>query len=224
MKKTALAVLLSSALFAGSAMAHEAGSTILRLGAVTVDANSSSQTKTAVDVNLRVRNNTQLGLTLTHMFTDNFAVELLGATPFEHKINATVPALGKANENLGNVVSVKQLPPSLYAQYYFFDKDSAVRPYIGAGVNYTRFFDGESLNPAVSNLRVKKHSVGPVANVGVDVKLADNLYFNAAAWYTRIRTTAKFDTTGVGVPGKLSHEVKIKVNPMVYFAGLSFRF
>ncbi len=75
---------------------------------------------------LKVKNDTQLGLTGTYMLTDNIGVELLAATPFSHKINANVPAL---NLDLGRAAIVKQLPPSLYAQYYFFNADSAVRPY-----------------------------------------------------------------------------------------------
>lgn len=221
MKKTALAVLLSGALFAGSASAHEAGSFIFRLGGAFVDANSSSKTLSNraenLDVDLKVKNNGQLGLTLGYMITDNFAIELLGATPFSHKIDATVPVLG-AGEKLGNVVTVKHLPPSLYAQYYFGDAQSAVRPYVGAGLNYTRFFDAESINPNVTNLSVKKHSVGPVVNLGADIKIADNFYFNAAAYYTRIKTTAKFSALG------FDHEVKIKLDPMVYFAGFTYRF
>lgn len=217
MKKTVLAIALGSLLVAGSAMAHQAGSTMIRAGGIYVDANSSAKTKSAVDIDLHVKNNGQLGLTATHMLTDNVAVELLGATPFSHKINAKVPLLG-ADENLGRVVKLKQLPPSLYAQYYFGNAQSPVRPYVGAGLNYTRFFHAKSVNPAVTNLNVKKHSFGPVVNAGLDVKLNDHLYFNTAVWYTKIKTTAKFKALN------LDHEVKVKLDPVVYFAGLGYKF
>jgi len=215
MKKTALTLMLGGILLAGSAAAHEAGSVVVRAGAITVDANSSSRTQTAIDVGLKVKNNTQLGLTGTYMLTDNIGVELLAATPFSHKIYANVPAL---NLDLGKTAIVKQLPPSLYAQYYFFKADSAVRPYLGAGLNYTRFYHAKSVNPAVTNLEVKKHSFGPVANVGVDMKLTQNVYFNVSAWYTHIKTTAKFQALGA------NHEVKLKLDPMVYFAGIAVKF
>lgn len=215
MKKTALTLMLGGILLAGSAAAHEAGSVVVRAGAITVDANSSSRTQTAIDVGLKVKNNTQLGLTGTYMLTDNIGVELLAATPFSHKIYANVPAL---NLDLGKTAIVKQLPPSLYAQYYFFKADSAVRPYLGAGLNYTRFYHAKSVHPAVTNLEVKKHSFGPVANVGIDVKLTQNVYFNVSAWYTHIKTTAKFQALGA------NHEVKLKLDPMVYFAGIAVKF
>ena len=217
MKKSALVLALGSLVFGGSALAHQAGDVMLRVGGVFVEANSTSKTKTATTVNLEVNNNAQLGLTATYMLTDHLGVELLGATPFSHKITGEVPALG-AGSNLGNVAKVKHLPPSLYAQYYFLDKDAGSRPYLGVGVNYTRFFNAKSTHAAVTNLQVKKHSFGPVVNAGIDIKLAKNLYLNTAMWYTRIKTTAKFDALGG------SHEVKLKLDPIVYFAGLNYTF
>lgn len=215
MKKTVLAALLGGALFATSVSAHEAGSAILRVGGVFVNANSSSTTTTAIPVQLDVNNNAQLGLTATYMITDHIGVELLGATPFSHRVAATVPA---ANLALGDVVKVKHLPPSLYAQYYFLDKDAGSRPYIGAGLNYTRFFGAKALNPAVTDLQIKKHSFGPVVNAGIDIKLTDKLSLNTAMWYTRIKTKANFNALGA------AHEVKIKLDPVVFFTGLSYKF
>lgn len=215
MKKTIIALGLSSFLFASAAYAHQAGDFIVRTGGVFVNANSHSTTKTSTNVDLKVGDNAQLGLTATYMLSDNIGVELLGATPFSHKIKARVPA---SNLNLGNVVKLKQLPPSLYVQYYFLDKDAGSRPYVGVGVNYTRFFGAKATNPAITNLQVKKHSVAPVLNLGIDIKLADNLYLNTAMWYTKIKTTAKFTALNA------NHEVDVKLNPFVFFMGLGYRF
>ena len=226
MKKTALALGLTAALFTGVASAHQAGDFILRAGGVYVSANSESDTKVGPKVNLHVKDNAQLGLTGTYMITDNIGVELLAATPFAHKITAHVPvlsALGQ-NPNLGEVVKLKQLPPSLYAQYYFLNKDSGSRPYIGAGINYTRFFNAKSLNPYISNLDVKKHSFAPVVNAGIDIKLTDNLYWNTAMWYTHIKTKAKFTSNIPAVGATLNHEVDVRLNPFVFFTGIAYTF
>ncbi|HDL5506306.1 TPA: outer membrane beta-barrel protein [Mannheimia haemolytica] len=223
MKKSTLAIILGGALLTGTAVAHQAGDVIFRAGAVHVKANSSSDAKskaaTGIDVDLEVKNNTQLGLTATYMLADNVGIELLGATPFSHKINAKAKVLESGAEvDLDRVVILKQLPPSLYAQYYFFELTAKVKPYVGSGLNYTRFYHAKSVSPAVTDLSVKKHSFGPVANLGVDVKLTDNIYFNAAAWYTRIKTTAKFKAAGA------DHEVKVKLDPVVLFAGFGVKF
>ncbi|OOF68727.1 OmpW/AlkL family protein [Rodentibacter caecimuris] len=231
MKKTTLALGIAATLFAGVASAHQAGDIILRTGGVFVSAHSQSDTLSNrgtlngknVDVDLKVGDNAQLGLTATYMFTDNIGLELLGATPFSHKIKASAHLRGgntedKALGNLGDVVKLKQLPPSLYVQYYFLDKDAGSRPYIGAGLNYTRFFNAKSINPEVTNVSVKKHSFAPVVNAGIDIKLTDNLYWNTAMWYTQIKTKAKFTALG------LDHEVKVKLDPFVFFTGLAYRF
>ena len=57
-----------------------------------------------------------------------------------------------------------------------------------------------------------------MVNLGVDVKLTKNIYFNAAAWYTHIKTTANFKALG------LDHEVKLKLDPVVYVAGFAVKF
>lgn len=225
MKKTALALGMAAALVAGVANAHQAGDMIVRGGPVLVIANADSTTKSNVtDINLNVNDNAQLGLTATYMLTDNIGIELLGATPFSHKVsaklpqNTAIPALANGPVDLGDVAKVKHLPPSLYLQYYFLDKDAGARPYVGAGLNYTRFFHGKSTHPLISDLEVKKHSFGPVVNAGIDIKLTDNLYFNTAMWYTQIKTNAKFKALGA------DHEVKIKLDPFIFFAGLAYSF
>lgn len=214
MKKTALALGIAATLMAGSAMAHQAGDVILRAGGIFVSANSDSTTKTSTEIDLSVSDNAQLGLTGTYMFTDHVGLELLAATPFSHKVSTSV-------KNLGNVVKVKQLPPSLYVQYYFLDKDAGSRPYVGAGLNYTRFFSPKSTNAAITDLSVKKHSFAPVINAGIDIKLTDQLYFNTAVWYTHIKTTAKFKTA---ITADNVNEVNLKLDPLVFFAGLAYRF
>ncbi|TCP14261.1 outer membrane protein [Bisgaardia hudsonensis] len=155
MKKTILALGMAAALATGSVMAHEAGSVIVRGGGVLAAVKAKSTTKVGPEVRLDVNHNAQLGLTASYMFTDNWGIELLGATPFSHRVSAVVPALGN-NGNLGDVVKVKHLPPSLYVQYYFLNKDSGSRPYVGTGLSYTRFFGSKELTPAVHDLSVKK--------------------------------------------------------------------
>ena len=88
-----LAALFAPVLLAVSvtAQAHQAGDIIVRAGAVTVDPKEDSsrvkvggapQAGTAATLN----SDTQLGLNLAYMLSDNWAVEVLAATPFEHDI------------------------------------------------------------------------------------------------------------------------------------------
>ncbi|MDP9499488.1 OmpW family outer membrane protein [Bisgaard Taxon 45] len=204
MKKTVLALGVMTALVAGSAVAHQAGSVIVRGGPILVVPNAS----TNHDVfKFDVNSNAQLGLTATYMATDNLGVELLAATPFSHEITLGNTLVGKT----------KHLPPSLYAQYYFLDKDAKARPYVGAGVNYTTFFSEKERLSGVTDLKLKD-SWGPAFNAGVDIQVAENLFLNTAVWYAKIKSKATFKLNGE------EHKVNVKLDPTVFFVGLGYRF
>ncbi|AAK02415.1 outer membrane beta-barrel protein [Pasteurella multocida] len=204
MKKTVLALGVMAALVAGSAVAHQAGSVIVRGGPILVVPNASTNHD---GFKFDVNSNAQLGLTATYMATDNLGVELLAATPFSHEITLGNTLVGKT----------KHLPPSLYAQYYFLDKDAKARPYVGAGVNYTTFFSEKAVLNGVTDLKLKD-SWGPAFNAGVDIQVADNLFLNTAIWYAKIKSKATFKV------GDVEHKVNVKLDPTVFFVGLGYRF
>lgn len=120
MKKVTLALLAVAALAPTAASAHQAGDYIFRAGTATVRPNTGSDDVLGYG-SFKADNNTQLGLTFSYLITDNIGVELLAATPFRHKIGL---------EATGTIAEVKQLPPTLMAQYYFRDKQDKLRPYL----------------------------------------------------------------------------------------------
>jgi hypothetical protein len=120
------------------------------------------------------------------MATDNVGVELLAATPFRHRVG-----LGPT----GDIATVHHLPPTLMAQWYFGDASSKVRPYIGAGVNYTTFFD-EKFNDTgkeagLTDLSLKD-SWGMAGQVGLDYLINRDWLINASVWYMDIDTDVRF--------------------------------
>lgn len=120
MKKVTLAILAVATLASTAVSAHQAGDYIFRAGTATVRPNAGSDDVLGYG-SFKADNNTQLGLTFSYLVTDNIGVELLAATPFRHKIG-----LGPT----GDIAEVKQLPPTLMAQYYFRDKQDKLRPCI----------------------------------------------------------------------------------------------
>ncbi len=230
MRKTLLtASALALALAAPFAQAFEAGDIIVRAGAVTVDPHESTSSvkvdrgalagadlggKASLD------SDTQLGLNFAYMLTDNVGIELLAATPFQHNVSISGTAGGIADGKLGDL---KHLPPTLSLVYYPLDNKSAFQPYVGAGINYTWFFD-ESVGSAASaggfdNFRVK-NSWGWAAQVGMDYMLTDNVMLNAQLRYIDIDTEAYVDNTILGVRAK----VDVDVDPFVYMVGLGYKF
>ncbi|WP_445401647.1 OmpW family outer membrane protein [Zobellella sp. An-6] len=202
MKK--LSLLVAAALMVPVAHAHQAGDILVRGGAATVSPNSSGDDVLNTGY-LNADTNTQLGLTLSYMITDNWGVELLAATPFSHSVSTA---------GLGEVAKIKHLPPTLMGQYYFGDAQGKVRPYVGAGINYTTFFD-EKGRGALDGTSVKlDDSWGLAVQAGLDMKVTDNWFVNASAWYIDIDTDVE---TAVGT-------FKTNIDPMVLMVGLGYRF
>ncbi|MCL1072039.1 MULTISPECIES: outer membrane protein OmpW [Shewanella] len=213
MNKTTVSTLIAATLlaagFSASVSAHQAGDIIVRAGAVVVAPNESSD-DVAGNGEFQISNNTQLGLNFGYMLTDNFGVELLAATPFSHDVS-----LG------GNkIAETKHLPPTLVAQYYFGNAQSALRPYVGVGVNYTNFFDNEftnDLNGALTDLSMST-SWGLAAQAGIDYQVNKNWLVNASVWYAQISTDVKF---------KLAGDTKVidtDINPWVYMVSVGYTF
>lgn len=219
---------------AASVMAHEAGDILLRVGAATVFTNSDSSAVSDLpdgvnNATLEVDDDTQLGITAAYMFTDNFGVELLAATPFSHT------ATGKGDIDGVTVGKTKHLPPTLTAQYYFGGKESTFNPYVGAGLNYTIFFDEEVSQNLVGTLNTLPtiaglggistvsmdidDSFGIALEAGIDIKVAENWYVNAAVWWIDLGTTATL-TTNLGT----THKVDVDLDPWVVNVAIAYKF
>lgn len=232
MRNTLLtASLLALAITSPLVHAHQAGDIIVRGGAATVDPQedssriSTSATGKIDGTSAGVNSDTQLGLTGTYMLTDHVGIELLAATPFNHDISVKGidAALGTPAGTIdGSFADVKQLPPTLSLQYYPMESTSAFQPYVGAGLNYTLFFD-DSLTSrqkanGFSNLELDD-SVGLAFELGTDYMLTDDILLNAAVWYIDINTTATAEHTDLG-----KVKVDVEVDPFVYMVGLGYKF
>lgn len=215
------ASILAMALAAPFAHAYQAGDIILRAGAATVDPHEDSSALKLNGATLggqaTVDSNTQLGLTGTYMLSDNLGVGLLAATPFEHSVG--VKGLGGLD---GDLADIKHLPPTLTLQYFPLDKSSRLQPYVGAGINYTTFFDEDLTSQreaqGFSNLELDD-SWGLALEAGVDYMLSDSLLLNASVWYLDIDTTATTDLAGAG-----KVKVDVDIDPFVYMVGLGYKF
>lgn len=213
MKKLTVALLTLGALSAAvPAQAHEAGEFFIRAGSATARPNESSKNVLGLG-HFDVSNNTQLGLTFTYMATDNIGIELLGATPFRHKVG--LKGAG------GNIATVHHLPPSLVAQWYFGDAGSKLRPYVGAGINYTFFFDekfdSNGKEKGLSNLSLS-HSWGAAGVVGLDYMLNKDWLLNASVWYMDMNSDVSFKAAGQ------RHTYNLDIDPWVFMFGAGFRF
>lgn len=211
MKKVAVAALILSSV-SGSALAHDAGEFFIRAGSATVRPTEGSDNVLGSLGSFNVSNNTQLGVTMTYMATENVGIELLAASPFRHKVG-TGPT--------GTIATIQHLPPSLVAQWYFGDAGSKFRPYIGAGINYTMFFN-EKFNDTgkeagLSDLSLK-NSWGAAGVAGLDYLINRDWLINASVWYMDIDTDVRFKAGGQ------QQSVSTRLDPWVFMFSAGYRF
>lgn len=212
--------------FSPVVLAHEAGDIILRVGATQVAPDdSSSVVSTATTgplaaTSVGVEDNTQLGLNLVWMWTDSIALEVLAATPFDHDLK--VSGLDQYGFNTVDLGSTKQLPPTLSALYFFGSSSSSIRPYIGAGINYTTFFSKDFTSQAETELGANgldlDDSWGLSGRAGIDIDLSDKWILNASVWAIDIDTDASFNSALGTV------NASVDIDPLVYMISLGFQF
>jgi len=235
MKKTLLTLALLSTL-STAAFANQAGDILIRGGATSVNPDSNTAAvllngASLAGTSLSVDDDTQLGLNFVYFFDTNWAIEVLAATPFTHDVilndpNGATLAIYGADLDGAKLAEVTHLPPTVSALYYF-DTGTALKPYVGVGINYTIFFDEEftSTPDAVgfSNLELDA-SFGYAVQVGADYELDENWSINASVRYIDISSDASFDLdeTGYDLSGK--GNATVDVNPMVYSIMVGYKF
>ena len=178
-----------------------------------------SGTPVLVPAGIDVDSAVTLDIDITYMFTNNFGVELLLDLTSQHDITGT----GNASA-LGKIGEVTTLPPSLIAQYHFMPQNN-IRPYAGAGINYT-FFLSESTTDSLTNflgagstgLKVDD-SFGFVIQAGVDFDINKNWYWNLDAKYLFLDTTATITADGADVL-----KVDFDLDPLILGVGIGTRF
>ena len=154
---------------------------------------------------------------VTYMVSDNIGLELIAATT-KHRVGGKTGTTG----SIGRLASTWVLPPTLTAQYHFNPKGK-VRPYLGAGVNYSLFYSekaSDALEDAVGETKVRlSSSIGPAVQAGVDFALSERVFLNLDVKWIDIDTKARLSTAAAGV-----QRVKVHLDPLVFGVGIGTRF
>lgn len=141
----------------------------------------------------------------TYLFTPNWGLEVLAGLPFKHDINLN---------GGGKVAETKHLPPTISVQYHF-NPGGTVRPYVGAGVNYTLFFDEKTTGALAGSKLDLDPSFGVAAQAGLDVAIGSDWFINVEARWIDIDTDAKLNGADIGT---------VKLDPWVYGVSIGRRF
>lgn len=141
-------------------------------------------------------------LDFVYMVRPSIGLELILATS-RHQVTSNAGALGGVNV----------LPPTLLLQYYF-NAAGKVRPYVGAGLNYTLFYNN-GLHAGDTPVSIKNSSFGPALQIGMDVQVARNLFVNADIKKIWMRTDASAGGASLG---------SLKIDPLVVGMGVGMHF
>lgn len=165
----------------------------------------------------KVANNTTLGVEIGYALTDRWTARLaLGVPP-----TATVKGAGSltalAPPLTGTLGKVKYGPAVLSATYRLLDS-GPVRPYVGAGVNYTVVL--ESPDGDLNQLEAKS-AWGSVLQAGFDVPVGERWSFFVDVRKVWVKTTA---TGVVGALGGAPARASLKLDPLLVHLGVGYKF
>ncbi|WP_375785053.1 OmpW family protein [Bradyrhizobium sp. Pha-3] len=154
-------------------------------------------------------------LDITYFFTKNVAAELiLGVT--SHHISGNGPLNGL------DIGKAWLLPPTLTLQYHFTDF-GPLKPYIGAGINYTVFFNQSAANTSLAGLAVTdlhiQNQLGAAVQFGFDYMLDRHwgLNFDVKKLWLRPDYSATVNNA-IAVTGRAN------IDPWLVSGGITYKF
>ncbi|SBV36689.1 Outer membrane protein [uncultured Stenotrophomonas sp.] len=214
MRKTS-ALLLSGlaaamTLAAAPVMAQSKGDWTLGVGVHAVDPESDAGNLDGSALGLgalptKVDSDVKPTITAEYFVADNLGIEVLAALPFKHDVSIA---------GVGKVGQTKQLPPVVSLQYHFANS-SKVTPFVGLGVNYTRFFSTDAKG-ALEGTRLKlEDSWGLAAHAGLDFAVSEKGALRVDLRWADIDTKVKVNGNTLGTAS---------IDPLVYGVAYVFKF
>lgn len=171
----------ATTLAAGTALAQSQGDYTFGIGVGHIDPTSDGGTLAGDDFS--AKSDRSIIFTFEYFIRDNLGIELLAATPFKHDLTLDGATIG----------DTYHLPPTLSVNWHF-PTQSAWKPYVGLGINYTKFFEEDT---PLGDLDLDS-SFGVSAQVGLDYQFSEKnaVRFNVR-WFD-IDSDAKLNGTPIG--------------------------
>jgi outer membrane protein len=209
-----LSVAVAAAAATGAVQAQSANSlNTVKLGVTYYQTHSKTDGITGLGVpagaDAKVGNATTVIGTYERQIAPDVGLEVvLGVPP-------TIKAEGAGNVAfLGEVLSAKNVAPTVFAVYHFGQAGQTLRPYAGVGVNYTKFTGVSTPYGWKVSLT---DSWGLAAQAGVDYALSPSL----GLWTSIAKVQVKSKLVAVGASVLQS---TIDFRPITYSAGVSYKY
>lgn len=224
-------LLLASLLAAMAAAPALAQKNTIKIGIANVQPHSSasdfSGPFTPSGISVEVLGRTTPFFSYSSEINDQWDVELaLGDSP-THDIalkvnNPALPASAQA-ANGQIAAKVRQVAPTLFANYKFLEKTSPLRPFIGVGVNYTRFDKtsstaaGNAFNGGPTSISLED-SIGLALQGGLTYHFDNQWSFSAAVMTAQVKSKITTNTLGI------VRTADIKFHPSVLTLAVGYSF
>lgn len=141
---------------------------------------------------------------IEYFFTDNISAELLCCVA-THDVTAANGAI-----DLGEV---SHFPPTVTLKYRWTDL-GPFEPYVGAGVNFTTFYDSEP--PAGLSVEYDD-SFGPALQVGADYRFDEH-------WFVNFDVRRIWINSDVTISGAINATDEVDIDPWVVSTSIGYRF
>ena len=223
-----LALGAAAALAASAAIAQDTGPNDVRLGMYFVyfDTRATDIYGPYVPsgLNLKVNNLETLYLAYVRSLSNHFKVELaFGYPPLTKTVGRGPAMLGSVPYNGQTIATARWFSPTLLFEYEFGDANSRLRPYLGAGVNYTKFLArqstaaGDAASGGPTSLSLPA-SLGPAVTAGLSYKIPDRWHVYASYSIARVDSHLTADTAGI----LRTSQIEFWPMTLVVSAGYSF--
>ena len=192
----------------------------VRLRGVAVQPNEKSEVS-LIEGDVNISNSFIPELDFTYFFNKNVAAELiLGTTKHDVKTTGSnLTAIGGPASAEVDLGSVWLLPPTLTLQYHFYPTKT-LKPYLGAGLNYTIFYSVDE-GSVVKGLDYD-NAVGFALQGGFDYMLNDKYFLNFDIKKLFLKTDVNVDATNLASGLKIPAEVNI--DPLLIGFGVGMKF
>ncbi len=200
--------------------------TTVRAGAVHIGLDVSSPNLTATGpaflspspAGLDVRDKSTVLFSVSQRINESWDAELVLGVPPRHDVIGT-----GALAPFGVVSRVKQAAPTAFLNYSFGKTSDALRPFIGVGVNFTRFYNAAStangdLASGGPTKIVLTNSTGVAGQLGVNYRIDGAWSFCASV------VRADVESRLTATTGSIERKTTLKFNPTAISAALGYTF
>lgn len=218
---TAGLVAATALVFCGLAQAQKAGSFSASIGVTHIapavesgKLSAPSLPNTQIDVD----SNSQITGALNYMLTDQIGLHLPLGFGYRHKISGAGAIAG-----VGTVAETRALPITLIAQYRFLEADARLRPFVGAGPTFVKFYKERGTgvltaltDPGGPGTSLSFESkLAPTLQLGVSYNFSERFYVDASYSKTFLKTRASLST---------GQTIDVTLNPSAFSLQAGVRF